>query len=505
MENHEFISFTIPNKIEYIDITQFFVREVARSIGFMGTSLNQIDIAIEEAVSNVMKHAYDAEESKTFEIICQKIPDGIKIILKETGMPFDPNRIARFNITKNIGELSTEGLGIYMIQKVMDDLTFHNLGHHGKETHMIKYLRDKEVELSGNQMIETRNAEKNVIAEKIEYAVRAMEEHEAIEVSKCAYISHGYSFFDDHIYYPDRLVEMNHSGEMFSAVAVTTDNIFMGHCALVFQYPEDEIAELTFAFVNMEYRGQGALNRLVEFLFSAPLKRELKGVYAYAVANHIFTQKSMVRFNILDCGLLLATSPALWKFKGISDDTTQRISVVLGFKYTGEPEKLTLYPPEHHREMVRKLYENIGAVHELKVPGKDELSFERPDCVLKTSINELEGCGEIFIDQYGENILTEIRKSLRSLCVKHIEAINIFLKLADPGTYFVTAEFEKMGFFFAGILPGSRIGDALILQYLNNVDFDYGKVVLYQDFTRELLEYIRQHDPNEKLQDYKYT
>ena len=108
MENNESISFIIPNKFEYIDITQFFVREVARNIGFKGTSLNQIDIAIEEAVSNVMKHAYDAEESKNFEIVCQKIPEGIKIILKETGMPFDPNRIARFNITKNIEELSTD-------------------------------------------------------------------------------------------------------------------------------------------------------------------------------------------------------------------------------------------------------------------------------------------------------------------------------------------------------------------------------------------------------------
>ncbi len=32
--------------------------------------------------------------------------------------------------------------------------------------------------------------------------MRLMREEEAIEISRCAYISHGYSFFDDHIYYP---------------------------------------------------------------------------------------------------------------------------------------------------------------------------------------------------------------------------------------------------------------------------------------------------------------
>lgn len=499
MENFESVSFTIPNKYEYLDIAQGFVNDIAQKAGFKGNLLMQIDIAIEETVTNIMKHAYDAEESRTFEIICQKIPDGIKIILKEMGIPFDPERIAKFNLTKNIEDLSTKGLGIYMIQKVMDDLSFHNLGHLGKETHMVKYLHGKQIDIPAGQVFDPGIQEKEVITEKIEYSVRAMEEHEAIEVSKCAYISHGYSFFDDHIYYPGRLVEMNQSGEMISGVAVTKDNVFMGHCALVFQYPEDKVAELTFAFVNQEYRGQGALNRLVEFLFAAKTKRELNGIYAYAVANHVFTQKSMVKYQINDCGILLATSPALWKFKGISDDTSQRISVVLGFKYTKTPPKLDLFPPEHHREMVRKLYGNIKAEHNLIAPAENTMKFSGQACILKTGINELESCGEIFVDRYGEDVLTAVRKELRSQCIKHIEAINLFLKLTDPLTYFLTSGFEKMGFFFAGIIPDSRIGDAIILQYLNNVDFDYNKVVLYQDFTKELLEYIRQHDPNEEL------
>lgn len=499
MENLESISFTIPNKYDYLDIAQKFVYEVAKKIGFKEKSLIQIDIAIEEAVTNIMKHAYDAEESKTFDIICQKIPEGIKITLKETGMPFDPDSIAKFNITKDIKDLSTEGLGIYMIQKVMDDLSFRNLGIQGKETVMIKHFKEKGLEINAETLIDARIIEKQVITDKINYSVRAMADHEAIEVSKCAYISHGYSFFDDHIYYPARLVEMNKSGEMISTVAVTSDNVFMGHCALVFQYPEDKVAELTFAFVNQEYRGQGALNKMVEYLFSVKPKRELTGIYAYAVANHVFTQKSMQKYEINDCGILLATSPSLWKFKGISDDTSQRISVVLGFKYTVKPEKLDLYPPEKHREIISKLYKNIYADHNMLTPSKEEMKFNNPSCVIKTGINELESCGEIFIQEYGEDVIKEMRKALRSMCVRHIAAINLFLKLSDPLTYFLTPEFEKMGFFFAGIIPDCRIGDALILQYLNNVEFDYNKVVLYMDFTKELLEYIRQNDPNEAI------
>jgi hypothetical protein len=52
-----------------------------------------------------------------------------------------------------------------------------------------------------------------------------------------------------------------------------------------------------------------------------------------------------------------------------------------------------------------------------------------------------------------------------------------------------------MGFFFAGILPLSAIGDALILQYLNNVVVDYDKIVLYTDLAKEIRDYVRSHDP----------
>ena len=60
----------------------------------------------------------------------------------------------------------------------------------------------------------------------------------------------------------------------------------------------------------------------------------------------------------------------------------------------------------------------------------------------------------------------------------------------------MTAEFEKLGFFFAGILPESRMGDVLILQYLNNVEFDYDKMHILTDLAKELSAYIKAHDPN---------
>lgn len=483
---------TLPNKLEYLDLAQLFVRESAKKIGFSGNALNHIDIAIEEAVSNVMKHTYDAEENRTFDIVCENIRTGVKITIKEMGLPFDPSIVKKFEIAESVEESSASGLGLFLISQVMDEYSFHNLGINGKETIMIKLLPNaKEISEQAEEIVEPK-----VIQDKIEYSIRAMEPHEAVEVSRCAYKSHGYSFFDEHIYFPEKLVELNESGEMISAVAVTKDNIFMGHAAFLFQYPEDKIAELTFVFVNVEFRGQGALNRLNEYLFSVPSKRELRGVYAYAVANHPFTQKAMVRYNINDCGILLATSPASWKFKGISDDTSQRISVVLAFRYLIAPTAKTLYLPKKHSEMIPKLYKNINCnVNEYIVPENN--TIELPDeGEMTVAINELESCGEIHIIKFGKNTVKEIRKATRKMCCDNIACINLFLNLENQTTAFITEEIEKLGYFFAGILPESKIGEALILQYLNNIDFDYSKVIAYTDVAKEMLEYIKKNDPN---------
>jgi len=52
------------------------------------------------------------------------------------------------------------------------------------------------------------------------------------------------------------------------------------------------------------------------------------------------------------------------------------------------------------------------------------------------------------------------------------------------------ADIERMGFFFAGVLPGSYGKGWLILQYLNNRVMDYNTFQLDSEFGKELLSYI---------------
>lgn len=500
MTHRDFIKLTLPNELGYVSIAQMCARELAKKIGFAGDDLYKIDLAVEEAVSNVIQHAFSADERNTFDVICESTPLGIKINIKEQGMPFDPAQVPQFDpLSVRTGE-PAKGLGIYLMKDAMDEVSFHNLGPEGKETHLIKYLHNKTIEdyLVPSELESTREKgpSPSRTGQAITYDVRLMEPQEAIEISKCAYRSHGYTYFDDHIYYPERIVELNKSSMMFSAVAVTPESVFMGHAALVIENPADTIAEMTFAFVNPEYRGAGCLNRLTEFLFEVARNHGFAGVYVYAVANHVYSQKSMHKYGIHDCGILLGTSPESWIFKGISQKNRDRISMVVGFKYMRQPQTLVAYPPPHHKEIIARLYENIGAEKDCAVPTAAGPEFSRGESVIETSFLASEGNGDIVVASYGADVIRQVRGMAHELCLKQAATIELVLPLEDPNTYYLVSEFEKLGFFFAGIMPHTRIGDALYLQYLNNVAVDYGSIKVDSDMARRVLDYVRRHDPN---------
>ena len=502
MAKHHPMKLTLHSDLSGLPIAQLFVRETARNWGCPEADLYRFDLVVEEAIANVIEYAFEDDETSTFDILCDPLADGIRVTIRERGLPFDPKQLPRYNAEADFDERASRGMGIFLMKEMMDEVTFENLGAGGKETRFVKRFRTAPAAGQEEAMLEPDTpvpAPGRPKREAVAYTVRLMEPPEAIEISKCAYRSHGYSFFTDHIYYPDQIVELNQNGHMLSAVAVTDAGKFMGHGALVYPFHGSRIAELTYVFVNVEYRGQGCMDRLCNFLYTVPKPSPLDGIYTYSVTNHVFTQRVMAKMGIRDCGILLATSPSTWQFRGIEGDSSQRISVALSYRYLTKPRTLDLYPPPAHLEKVRALYRNLEAEHRFPGPAASLPHLPEGGSEIETEIFGPEGCAEVRIIRAGREVVREVRRILRDLCLKQLAAVQLFLRLEDPNTYFLGPEFEKMGFFFAGIMPGEMAGDALILQYLNNVPFDYGKVQVYTPVAREILDYIRACDPNETL------
>ena len=185
-------------------------------------------------------------------------------------------------------------------------------------------------------------------------------------------------------------------------------------------------------------------------------------------------------------------------FKGMNGKIPYRVSNLVQFLYLQPPPlSIEIYAPPHHKDMIAALYKELGVRPEIKkaVPAKTKKAAA-------TSIVKIKQVGSmsyarIIIERYGQNIVDELKTSVKELCLSKTEIVNLFLNLSDPLVCTFTQQFEKLGFFFAGILPGGFTdGDALILQYLNNVPIDYDAIQVKSAIAGKLLAYVREQDPN---------
>ena len=493
------IRLTIPARMSFLHIATETARHYALMVGFSEEDIYKIVLSVEETVVNIISHSFvEREIDSSFDIYFSiSDPHGIRIRIDDKGMPFDPSKAPHYDRDQELADLQISGLGLQLVRSMMDSVEYRNLGREGKETLLIKYCPSPVPVEEQTDRLWTDGEECNEEAQDpLEFTVRRLQPEEAIEVSRGAYKSHGYTFFDDVIYFPEKIRELNESGHMVSAVAVTKRNEFMGHGALVLKELNARIGEVNFVFVDGKFRQHNCLGRISDFMVQTAREKNLAGFYSYAVTVHVISQKMAVKAGMNPLAILLATSPMTWEFKGIAGNLTQRISVVLVYQYIHRPQPRRIYPPRRHDRIIRQLYSTLGATHAFEKASDGAPENLEEKSVIKTEIAEVENTAEIWILRAGRDIAKELRMALRKFCTGGIASVALFVSMEDQTAQRYMETFEGMGFFFAGILPETPIGDALILQYLNNIDFDYASVKILPGETENLLNYIRSCDPN---------
>jgi len=490
----------ISTDLSYVSVAGAYIGSVSGLIGFNENEQLNLRVALAEALRAIIKKAFEPGDRQTIDISCERVPGGLEMIIKEKGLPFEGEELTSHKTDVTAEGTCITGASMFALKDLLDEVSVHNLGPEGMEIHLIKYLKDQNLD----EYLAACEPERFLppsprlqLLKKIDFEVRFMRSSEAIEVAKSIYNAYGYSYFYGYAYYPDRIIDLNESGQMISAVALTSDGRIAGHCA-IFNPQNSGVAEIGLAVVRPEFRGQGCMLKLTEFLLNQAESKGLKGLHLRAVTAHTFSQQVADRLEFTACGILLGYVASSVSFKEIAEQLSQRETFVVAYRYLQKPVDLKIYAPPQHRSFIAKLYENLGVNAVAAVPenslqtGLVEESVFR----IKSSVFAPAGVAVIEISRYGQNIVAEIRNVLKQLCLKHYDLILMYLNMSDIGTFYLTKEFEKLGFFFSGILPGGVDGEALILQYLNNVPIDYERIKLHSGMGREILDYIKQLDPN---------
>lgn len=132
--------FTVSSKLENLSLISDFIAEVARQYNLDDHILSDIQLAVDEACTNVIQHGYSLEEEGTITIICQLEGDDFTVVIQDHGKSFDLESISLPDLDADLEERKVGGLGLYFMSQVMDEVKFHFDSREGNELTMIKHL-----------------------------------------------------------------------------------------------------------------------------------------------------------------------------------------------------------------------------------------------------------------------------------------------------------------------------------------------------------------------------
>ena len=117
----------LQNDVQEVPQLAAFVDEVCEAVGFDMSTTMKMNLAIEEAVVNVMNYAYPADVKGEVRIQAEVNDVRLKFTISDDGMPFDPTEKPDADITLPVEERSIGGLGIHLVRQIMDSINYERI------------------------------------------------------------------------------------------------------------------------------------------------------------------------------------------------------------------------------------------------------------------------------------------------------------------------------------------------------------------------------------------
>ena len=120
----------IKNEVEELDKLAAFVEEVVSELGLEPELEMNLNLALEEVVSNVILYAYPKKEEGSVMIAANGDGKSLVFTITDKGKEFDPTKVEEADITLSAEDRQIGGLGIYIVKNIMNEVTYQRLDGH---------------------------------------------------------------------------------------------------------------------------------------------------------------------------------------------------------------------------------------------------------------------------------------------------------------------------------------------------------------------------------------
>jgi serine/threonine-protein kinase RsbW len=138
------LSKTIESRTDNLLEVREFVLRASREFGFSEEEASKIVLAVDEACTNVIKHAYQFAPDRKIEIVIRPVKDSMQITVIDDGTSFNPSIAKLPDLKQHLSHYRRGGLGIYLMRTLMDKVEYKYAPGKRNEVRLTKYLTASE-------------------------------------------------------------------------------------------------------------------------------------------------------------------------------------------------------------------------------------------------------------------------------------------------------------------------------------------------------------------------
>lgn len=124
MKSKNELKIQFPSHPCWLQYIRLLVKEVCLNFGFSKTQTHGLVLAVDEACANIIKHSYCGCTDGLMTLECRGTKKALEFILKDKGRAVDCRKIQH----RPLDEVRPGGLGVFFIQKMMDEVQYRRSG-----------------------------------------------------------------------------------------------------------------------------------------------------------------------------------------------------------------------------------------------------------------------------------------------------------------------------------------------------------------------------------------
>ena len=130
-----------PARFDQLNAIREFAGRAAQDVGMDESEVYAVEMAVDEACTNVIEHSYRGMAGGDIECTCDTADGALTVIIRDHGKPFDIASVKAPDLLADIKNRRVGGLGVYLMRHLMDEVHYESIEKSGNVVTLVKRHR----------------------------------------------------------------------------------------------------------------------------------------------------------------------------------------------------------------------------------------------------------------------------------------------------------------------------------------------------------------------------